>query len=104
MVKEIDKTTFDADVNEACVVDFYTSGCPICEKLSPLFDKVSDQGLSTKFFKVNLEDDMTLAERFNINHVPTTMLFRDGVPVETFVGFMDEDKLVEFIERKGLEV
>ncbi len=98
MIKEIDKHTFDEQIVGVSVVDFFTPDCPTCGKLSSVFERVSEQKSDINFFKVDLEDDITLAERFSIDHIPTLIVFKDGEPVKTNVGFLDDSQLVEFIE------
>ncbi len=98
MVIEVNKHTFDEHVKGISVVDFFTPDCPTCGKLSSVFDRVSEQKVGVHFFKVDLEDDITLAERFSIEHIPTLIIFKDGQPVNTNVGFLTDDSLSEFID------
>ncbi len=102
MVREIDKIIFDELVTGHCIVDFFTPDCPSCEKLSSVFEAVSEQKDSVNFFKVDLEEDITLAERFAIDHIPTLILFKDGKPVKTSVGFIDSDALIKFVESEDI--
>ncbi len=97
MVNELNVKTFDEQVTGRCVIDFYTTGCPMCEKLSPVFNQVAEEIDSVKFFKVNLDDNMELAEKLAISHVPVVMMFDSAAVVKQHVGFMEQEKLVEFI-------
>ncbi len=104
MTTEINKHTFDEQVTGVSIVDFFTPDCPTCGKLSDVFERVSAATTDVKFFKVDLEDDITLAERFSIDHIPTLIVFRDGKPVVTNVGFLDDTQLTAFINSaKGAE-
>lgn len=96
MTIETDKTLFDEQIMAPCVVDFYTSGCPVCEKLSPVFEELSMEYNDLAFYKVNLDEDITLAERYGIDHVPALMLFKDGQAVKTNVGFLDKEGFAAF--------
>lgn len=104
MIRDIDKFTFDEVVKGISIVDFYTPDCPTCEKLSSVFEKVSTQKADINFFKVDLEDDITLAERFSIDHIPTLIVFKDGERVKTNIGFLDDIQLIEFIESVQVKV
>lgn len=98
MVKEIDKSNFDEQMKGHCIVDFFTPDCPSCQKLGMVFEKMSEQTSGVNFFKVNLEEDITLAERFSIDHIPALIYFKDGSPVQTSVGFLDDDELARFMK------
>lgn len=96
MIAHIDKTTFDENAQKPCVVDFYTTGCPPCEKLAPVFEQAAGDCADLAFYKVNLDDDITLAERFSISHVPTLMVFAGGQPLRTSTGYLDKAALAAF--------
>ena len=97
MIIDIDKSTFDEEITQPCIVDFYTSGCPACDKLAPVFEQMSEQIDSVRFLKVNLDNDISLAERYSLKYVPTLMLFNGGEPVSVSTGFMDIGELTSFI-------
>ncbi len=97
MYREVDSLTFDEEIKKDCIVDFYTSICPSCEKFAPVFEEKAKSVSSHKFLKVNLDDDTTLAERYGISHVPTIIKFSNGEPIKTAIGYMDEKQLDEFI-------
>ncbi len=97
MYKEIDKTTFDEEIKKPCIVDFYTSICPSCEKFAPVFEQKSTEDSNYTYLKVNLDDDTTLAEQFGITHVPTIIKFVDSEAVKTSTGYMDKDQFNEFV-------
>jgi thioredoxin-like negative regulator of GroEL len=48
---------------------------------------------------VNLDDDASLAERYEITHVPTIMLFKDGESLDEHIGLLDAEKLAAFVEK-----
>lgn len=98
MTVETDRTLFDERIKRDCVADFYTTGCPVCEKLASVFEEASEMFPDMAFLKVNLDEDITLAERYGIDHVPTLMLFRGGEPTGTNTGYLDKDALSAFIQ------
>jgi thioredoxin 1 len=98
MTQQADKTTFDKQIKKPSVVYFYTSYCPVCRLQSRIFEDVSEQYESFAFYKVNLDEDASLAERYEITHVPTLMLFREGRPQSEHIGLLDAEKLAAFVE------
>lgn len=53
---------------------------------------------SAKFFKVEIDQNMDLARKFMVSTVPTIMIFKDGKPVETMVGFMPKNSIKTKVE------
>lgn len=102
MLVAADKNTFDAHTKTLCIADFYTSGCPTCERLAPVFAQAATRHTGCTFAKVNLDEDITLAERFGITHVPTIIRFVQGQPVATHVGFLTPEELDAFIQKEEL--
>lgn len=103
MLVHADKTTFDEHIKSIAVADFFTTGCPICEKLAPIFESMARIRGDISFLKVNLDEDITLAERYAISHVPAVMLFSNGELVRSKVGYMDSAELAAFIDREEVD-
>ena len=97
MVIELLENEFDEKIKETCVVDFSTSSCPACVMLSPVFEKVSHE-LDIPFYSVNLENAMSLAQRFSIMYVPTVIVFKDGNAAAVKTGALSENELTELIK------
>ncbi len=98
MLVNADKNNFDTYIEKPCLVDFFTSDCPSCEKFKPVFEEVSELYEEYTFVKVNLDDDLTLAERFGISHIPAIMKFENKEVVKNATGYMDAEAFKSFIE------
>ena len=80
------------------VVDFFATWCGPCKMLAPVFQEASDEvGSKANFVKVDIDKNMELARKYSVSTVPTVMIFKDGKPVETMVGFMPKEKLISKI-------
>lgn len=97
MIIMANQSTFDTHIKEPCVVDFYTSDCPSCEKFGPVFEQAASQHSGYKFIKVNLDNDITFAERYGITNIPALIKFVEGEPVNTKTGYMDKLEFDQFI-------
>ena len=100
MVIETNKKEFSEKIEGACIVDFFATWCPPCKMLAPVFEKVSEEYKEKlKFYKINVDNDGKIAEKYNIMHVPTLVLFKNGEPVNKVSGFISEKELTNFINQ-----
>ena len=87
---EVTDMNFDQEVlqsDKPVVVDFWAPWCAPCRMLAPIFEQLANQyGDKLKFVKVNVDENPTSAIRFNIQGIPTVMIFKNWQPVQTIVG------------------
>ena len=82
------------------LVDFWASWCQPCRILMPLLDRLAEE-YGGKFIlaKLNTEEQQQLASRFGIRSIPTVKVFRDGQPVDEFMGALPEAEIRSFLDR-----
>lgn len=79
------------------LVDFYAVWCQPCKMLSPIVEGLgSKYGEKLKVVKLNVDENPDIANRYNISSIPTLILFKDGSPVKSLVGFRPQP----FIEKE----
>lgn len=64
--------------NERILVDFYASWCGPCKRLAPRLDELANKYSNVTFIKVNVEKSPELAHEYQVNSLPTFMLFTRG--------------------------
>ena len=81
------------------VIDFYTTWCGPCKMIGPIFEEVAGELTNAKFTKVNVDECPNLAGKYRVASIPTIMVFKNGEPVDTLVGFMPKNQLKDAVEK-----
>ncbi len=77
------------------VVDFWAEWCGPCKIMAPIFaEAAGEMKGKVKFGKVNVDENMELAQRFQVMAIPTTIFFKNGEQVERIVGAVYKEELV----------
>ncbi len=82
------------------LVDFWASWCQPCMVLMPVLAKLAEE-YQGKFLlgKLNTEEEQEIAAQFGIRSIPNVKLFRNGQPVDEFMGALPEKAVREFLDR-----
>lgn len=92
-----DKTYADLIQEGFSIVDFYTTTCVPCKMFSRILEELTVDYPFVNIVKVNITDYPVIGIENEIQAVPTVKFIKDGVELETVVGLMDEDEVVDKI-------
>jgi len=92
------KEVIEPSKKELVVVDFYASWCGPCKVLKPLLEALS-KDMGFKLVKIDTELNADLASEFGVMSIPTVFFFKDGEPVDMFVGAYPEHAIREMVEK-----
>ena len=96
MVKQIDSKEFKEVIKEGkTVVDLFATWCGPCKMLSPILDEISEEITTTKFYKMDVDDNQDVAREYNVMSIPTVLIFENGKLVNTIVGLRSREDLKE---------
>lgn len=100
-IKRIEGTDVFAAATEkgSSVVAFGAPWCGFCRRLEPILAKAAAEEETLPFYGINIDKDQELAERFQIDTVPTVIYFRDGEPKDQFVGLVSYSEVKEFLAK-----
>ncbi len=104
-IKDSGIETFAADVLEASrekpvIVDFWAPWCGPCKQLGPLLEKVVNEAKgAVRLVKINIDENQEIAQQLRIQSIPTVYAFRNGQPVDGFMGAIPESQLRAFVQQ-----
>lgn len=84
--------------NELVLVDFFANWCGPCKMLSPSIEKLADEHSEVKVVKVDVDQENQLAMQFQVQSIPTLIVFKNGQPVNRQLGFMPYEALENMIK------
>ena len=99
----LNENNFDDEVLKSDIpvlVDFWASWCGPCKMLSPIISQLAEEYSGRiKVCKVNVDEQPVLAERYQIQSIPTMYFFKDGKISDTSIGFKPKNAIIAMIEK-----
>lgn len=84
---------------KAVLVDFWAPWCSYCRRINPAYDKVAQQyGEELVVAKVNIDDEPQLAQKEQIEVIPTLVLYRNGEALGSIVAPESKAMIDAFIQ------
>jgi len=94
------KGNFASEISSGVtLVDFWAEWCGPCRMMSPIIDELAKEYEGkAKIGKINVDEEMELAEQFGVSSIPTLVIIKDGNEVKRFVGLTQKAVLTSALE------
>lgn len=100
MVEKIYDNNMDEILeSKLALVDFSATWCGPCQMLAPIIEELSDElDGEVDFYNADSDENMELAQEYDIHSIPALLLFKNGEVVARTVGFQPKEAIKSFIE------
>ncbi|MBN2878231.1 MAG: thioredoxin [Clostridia bacterium] len=102
MAKNLTKNDFNDVITNSgkpVLVDFWAAWCGPCRMLTPIVDELSKEfGDDVVIAKVNVDEEIELAQAYGVMSIPTVIIFKDGRIVDNSVGVRPKHYYAETIK------
>ena len=81
------------------LLDFYADWCGPCKMLAPVVHEIAEENAGTiKVGKINVDEQMELAMRFQVSSIPMLVVFKNGKAVAKSVGYRPKAEIAAMVE------
>jgi len=96
---ELNSKTLEQTIlsSEKCMIDFYATWCGPCKAMEPILESATADLGEGKIYKVDVDKNRDLVEKFGIRSVPTFLFFENGEEVNRKSGVIPKGLILEYL-------
>lgn len=97
---KLTKDNFEQEVlksEKPVLVDFYADWCGPCQMLSPIVDEVAEERDDIKVGKINVDEQMELAQKYGVMTIPTLLVIKNGEIANKHIGALSKRGVIELL-------
>ena len=101
-VEHVTTDNFEQEVMQSdkpVLIDFWASWCGPCMMLGPVVEKLAGEVDDVKICKVNVDEQMDLAQQFKVVSIPMLILIKNGEVTAKDIGVKSKDELLAFMHQ-----
>lgn len=99
--KDLNSENFKStvDVDGIVLVDCWASWCDACKPFAPIFEKLAAKFRQHTFGKIDTQQEKDLVSLLGVDHIPTLLLYRDGILLFRQPGYFDEEQMEDIVRQ-----
>lgn len=98
-VINVTEKNFEQEVlksDKKVLIDFYADWCGPCKMMSPVIDEIAEElGENVKVVKINVDENVNLAEKYEVMSIPTILVLKNGEVLKSFVGVTAKPSIID---------
>ena len=88
----------DVTHNGLVLVDFYADWCGPCKRLAPIVEDVAKENPNLKVVKIDVDNNPSLAYKYNATSIPTLVVIKNGEEVNRAVGLVSKETILDLVK------
>jgi thioredoxin 1 len=100
-VMKLNAENFEKEVlqeTKPVLVDFYADWCGPCQMMAPIVEEISNEQSGAKVCKLNIDEEMELAQQYDVMSIPTFLVFKNGEVVNRDMGAKAKSAILEMLQ------
>lgn len=96
-ISYLDSNRFDTEIVNSdglVLVDFFATWCGPCQMMAPILEEISEECDYVEIYKIDIDENKELCEQYEIDSVPTMIIFQQGEELERFVGTVGKSRIM----------
>lgn len=101
-VTKVTAATFSEEVlnsDKPVLVDFYADWCGPCQMMGPVVEEIAGEVADAKVCKLNIDDEMEIAQKYSVMTIPTFIVFKNGEVVARDLGAKPKSVLLDMLKK-----
>ena len=101
MLKHVSVEDFEDEVLKSDVkvlVDFYADWCGPCKMMASVLEEIAENNNDFKIVKLNVDENMSIAEKYNIMSIPALFVFDKGEVVNKSIGLISKNEVLDLLK------
>ena len=100
-VLNITAQNFEQEVlqsDKPVLVDFYADWCGPCKMMSPVIEEIAEEADDIKVGKLNIDNEMEIAQKYGVMSIPTLIVFKNGEEVKRDLGAKPKKAVLDMLK------
>ena len=92
---------FDQEVMQSdkpVLIDFYADWCGPCKMMGPVVEEIAGEEPEIKVCKINIDEQIELAQRFGVMSIPTFLAVKNGEIAGKQIGAVPKNTLLGLVK------